>query len=122
MEMIILIALFILSCIFRSQKEVIIDNFSNTIYDTPGENPWSDPNISWKNAYKYNKLVEWLLKNPISFIRDLRHLFSTLELNCYFHIIWLLGFEINSYIITLVLLNICYGGLFSLIYYLSKKF
>jgi hypothetical protein len=114
--------LLLLVAIIFSQHDVIRDNFNQTIY-SKFNRKWFDPYVSWKEAYKKHWFIKWLLLNPLSFLRDFRHLTITIVFNLFFVFIWFVEFSDRfSFIGYILMSNLFFGFIFSIFYKWTKSY
>jgi len=115
---IIVISLVFIPALCKAIQDTLMFHFSTSIFKNLGS--WWDPSKSWQNKYTWstNKVVRWLLCNPLVGITDAWHLFNTIGRVSTFY--WLIFITTWYYVL---LIYSCYVIIFHVFftYIFNKK-
>lgn len=72
------------SAIAKAIMDTLQFHFSTSVFKNTGS--WFNPTLSWGNKYNWskNKVITWLLSNPLVALTDAWHFFGLIQRACLF--------------------------------------
>ena len=76
--------LVLVSSIAKAIMDTLQFHFSTSVFKNTGS--WFNPSTSWQNKYNWskNKVITWLISNPLVALTDAWHFFGLIQRACLF--------------------------------------